>query len=424
MKTADNSKMGEDFFKYLPSEIVVNILSRLPTRAAMACKCVCKPWLGMLTTPEFVNSHMSRSVPSIAIETHSKCYDIIEFADELDLNFDAPIPCGVDFNFLLSYDGPIYRIHNDFDKEHRWDVTFSFRLPFKGRIQSSANGLIFLRDFVHDDLILCNPVTRDYLKLPCPRQTSPKVPNAMDNCGFGVSGTTGKYKVVRIFAETKERREGFRNACQVYTVGTGSWKNVPFGKPLRFCHDIGGVHLNGNLYWMVAKTTRGFCRWISCFDLEMEHFSSVAAPPPRGRDFLLGRSLCVLRGCLCVSDISHHGRDHSDDESDEDDIPNDGHVIIWMMKGDDNSWTKIFVIPEVERSAGLGNVWPIIIFRNGDALIEWDDGMIFFYSNKRRNFDCEIMSLEGREPFSSTTIMYAPSFVSLKSFAMENVSSF
>ncbi|XP_047944670.1 F-box protein At3g07870-like [Salvia hispanica] len=404
MKTADNSKMGEDFFKYLQSEIVLNIFSRLPTRAAMACKCVCKPWLSMLTTPKFVNSHMSRSVPSIAIETNSKCYDIIEFTDELDLNFD----------------GPIRSMPNDFDKEHRWDVTFNFVLPFDGILQSSANGLIFLRDFGHDDLILCNPVTRDYLKLPCPRQTSPKVPNAMDNFGFGVSGTPGQYKVVRIFAEAPERREGFKNACQVYTVGTGSWRNVPFGKPLGFCDDIGGVHLNGNLYWMVAKTTSGFCRWISSFDLEMELFITFAAPPPRGRDFLFGRSLCVLRGCLCVSDISHNGPDIDDDE---DDIPNDGHVIIWMLKGDDNSWSKIFVIPKVERSAGLGNVWPIIIFKNGDALIEWDDGMIFFYSKKRRNFDCEVMSLEGREPFTST-IMYAPSFVSLKSFSMENVSSF
>ncbi|KAL1557561.1 F-box protein-like protein [Salvia divinorum] len=425
MKAADNSKMGEDFFKYLPSEIVVNIFSRLPTRAAMACKCVCKPWLGLLATPEFVNSHMSRSVPAIAVETHTKSYDVIEFVDELGIDFDEEHFRDAPFSFdeVHRWGAPF-----NFDKEHRWEVTFSFSFPFGVPIRSSANGLIFLRDFDRgDNLILCNPVTRDYITLPCPQQTSPKVQNYMDNFGFGVSGMTGEYKVVRIFAETPQRREGFKNACQVYTVGTGSWRKVPFGRPLRFCDDIGGVHLNGNLYWMVAKTTRGFCRWICCFDLEAELFSTFAAPPPRGRDFLYGRSLCVLRGCLCVSDISHNGRDISDDESDdsndEGDIPNDGHVIIWCMKGDDHSWTKIFVIPEVERLAGLGNIWPIIIFKNGDALMEWDDGMIFFYSGKRKNFDCEIMSLEGRDPFTST-IMYAPSFVSLKSFAMENVSSF
>ena len=68
MKTADNSKMGEYFFKYLPSKILVEILSRLPTRAAMACKCVCKSWFGLLATPEFVNSHIYRSVPGLLVK--------------------------------------------------------------------------------------------------------------------------------------------------------------------------------------------------------------------------------------------------------------------------------------------------------------------------------------------------------------------
>ncbi|KAL1557569.1 hypothetical protein AAHA92_08129 [Salvia divinorum] len=58
--------MDEDFFKCLPEEIVVNILSRLPTRAAMACK----------------------SVPGLAVETHSKSYNVIEFVDELGFNFN------------------------------------------------------------------------------------------------------------------------------------------------------------------------------------------------------------------------------------------------------------------------------------------------------------------------------------------------
>ncbi|KAL1557560.1 putative F-box protein [Salvia divinorum] len=358
MKTADNSKMGQDFFKYLPSTIVVNILSRLPTRAAMECKCVCKPWLGLLATPEFVNAHMSRSAPGIAVEMCSphSC-KVIEFVDGIELNFDEKHGSAAIFKF---------------DEEHRWEVTFNFRLHFDGFIISSANGLIFLNEFGTDgdDLILWNPITRDCINLPRPPQTSPKARNGMDNFGFGVSRTAGLYKVARIFAETPRRREGFKNACQVYTVGTGSWRNVPFGKPLR--------------------------------------------------------SLCVVRDCLCVSDISHFGSDishyGSDNSDDEGGTPQDGHVIIWSMKGDDHSWTKIFVIHEVERIAGICHVWPIRIFENGDALMEWDHGMIFYYSNKTGNVYYEIVSLEGRR--DPSTIMYAPSFVSLKSFAMENVSSF
>ncbi|XP_042067870.1 F-box protein At5g62510-like [Salvia splendens] len=157
--------MGEDFFEYLPSEIVVNILSRLPIQDAMACKCVCKPWLVLLATPEFVNSHLSISVPGIAVETHSKSFYVMEIVDEL---------C---------------------DEEHRY-TAFNFKLPFDEPIHSSANGLIFLRGVGRGDLILCNPVTRDYIKLPSPRQTTSEHQLVYENIGFGVSRTTGQYKVV------------------------------------------------------------------------------------------------------------------------------------------------------------------------------------------------------------------------------------
>ncbi|XP_041990428.1 uncharacterized protein LOC121741644 [Salvia splendens] len=306
MKTANNSKMGEDFFKYLPSEIVVNILSRLPTRAAMACKCVCKPWLSLLVTPEFVNSHISRSVPGIAVETHSKSYEIIEFMDELDLNFD---------------------------EEHRWNVAFNFELPFDEPMHSSANALIFLSGVDHDDLILCNPITRDYIKLPCPRQPPQKIRLA--------------------------------------------WRlmDLDFDSSLRLYEDVGVVYLNGKLHWLVEKRTKPFVT-------------------------------CVLRDCLCVSDLSI-----------------DDSIVIWLMNEDEQCWTKKFIIPEFDPLDDFLHVWPLRVFENGDIFMESDDGKLFYYSNKLKTFDYDIVVREDHDTYLPTTI-YASSFVSLKSFVMENVSSF
>ncbi|KAL1557562.1 F-box protein CPR1-like [Salvia divinorum] len=99
--------MGEDFFKCLPPEIEVNILSRLPTRAATVCKCVCKSWLVLLATPEFVNSHMSRSVPGLAVETDPKSYEVFEFVNELGFNFGEEYQRDAPFNFELPFDEPI-----------------------------------------------------------------------------------------------------------------------------------------------------------------------------------------------------------------------------------------------------------------------------------------------------------------------------
>ncbi|KAL1557558.1 hypothetical protein AAHA92_08118 [Salvia divinorum] len=249
-KTADNSKMDQHFFENLPSEIVVEILSRLPTRAAMACKCVCKPWLGLLASPEFVNAHMSRSVPGIAVETHTNSYEVIEFVDEPG---------------------------SDFDEEHRWNVAFNFELPFDEPMHSSAN----------------------------------------------------------------------------------------------------------------------------------EVFSAFPAPTPLGIGFTFGKSLCVLRDRLCVSDLSI-------DES----------IVIWLMKEYEQRWTKEFIIPDLDPLDDFLHVWPIRVFENGDAFMESDDGKLFYYSNYSKTFDYDSVVVPvDRDPHTPTTT-YASSFLSLKSFAMENVSSF
>ncbi|XP_047943196.1 putative F-box/kelch-repeat protein At1g12870 [Salvia hispanica] len=340
---------------------------------AMACKCV----------------YQSRA----SLLKHTKSYDVIQFVDEIGLNFD---------------------------KEHRLNVDFYFELPFDEPMHSSANGLIFLCGDDHDDLILCNPITRDYIKLPCPRQSSPKDQIDVETFGFGVSKLTGQYKVVRIFGE-KPLHEEYKNECQVYTVGTGSWRKVPSDSSLWLYKWVGGVFLSGKLYWTVKKATNGSGRWISCFDLETEVYSAFPSPPYFSRDALFGKTLSVLRDCLCVSDLSL-----------------DGRLVIWLMNEDDQCFTKeLIIIPRFGYSFDAYiHVWPIRLFENGDAFIEADgylfyysntsgtfDGGLFCYSNKSKTIDYDIVVQKVRRRESLTT-MYASSFLSLKSFVMENVSSF
>ncbi|KAL1557565.1 F-box protein CPR1-like [Salvia divinorum] len=373
--------MGEDFFKYLPSEIVVNIFSRLPTRAAMACKCVCKPWLGLLATPEFANSHMSRSVPSIAGETHSKSYEVIEFVDDLGFNFDEEI---------------------------LGDVGFNFELPFDEPIHSSANGLIFLSGDDRGDLILCNPVTRDYIKLPSPRQTTSKDQLAFEKFGFGVSKTTGQYKVVRIFFE-KPPHGANKNECQVYTVGTGTWRKVPLASQHSFFDNLGGLLFKGNLHWrVIEKIADDLVEWISFLDLETERFSNFSAPPYTDRIKTYLKTPCVLRDCLCLCYTT-----------------NDRELAIWSMKeyGDERSWTMEVLIGEAFEGHHVCHAFPFKVFENGDILMECDRDKLFYYSNKTTTYhDFSCQDDLNMEYISMT--MYSPSFLTLKNFVMENVSSF
>lgn len=187
-------------------------------------------------------------------------------------------------------------------------------------------------------------------------------------------------------------------------------RKVPSDSSLWLYEKVGGVFLSGNLYWTVEKATNGsgYDRWISCFDLETEVYSAFPTPPYFYTDVLFGKTLCVLRDCLCVSDLSL-----------------DGCIVIWLMNEDDQRFTKeLIIIP------GFGyhfdhylHVWPIRVFKNGDAFVE-ADGDLFYYSNTSGTFDGDLFYHYNESNTYNLTTMYASSFLSLKSFVMENVSSF
>ncbi|XP_042067381.1 jacalin-related lectin 38-like [Salvia splendens] len=96
------------FFTNLPSEIIPNILSRLSVRSIAISKCVCKAWLNLLVTDDFIDSHLSKSAPSLA-----------------------------------------------------------FDFPDAATIEGSANGLLFLHnlDADFDIFYVCNPATREFCEL-------------------------------------------------------------------------------------------------------------------------------------------------------------------------------------------------------------------------------------------------------------------
>ncbi|KAL1543906.1 F-box protein-like protein [Salvia divinorum] len=164
--------MRKEFFANLPLEITTDILSRLPPRAVVSCKCVCQSWLKLLNSNEFVKSHLSKSVPGMAVVrscVESNSYEIFEFEDSLDL-----------------------------ERHHlRYSLVTKFAFPFAEVIRGSANGLLFLTGDQPCDLYICNPITRHYIKLR-PDVDSVYSLSQIVAYGFGVTRVTGQHKVVRI----------------------------------------------------------------------------------------------------------------------------------------------------------------------------------------------------------------------------------
>ncbi|KAL8458286.1 hypothetical protein ACS0TY_035963 [Phlomoides rotata] len=157
--------MTQDLFKNLPSETIIDILSRLPVRTVISCKCVQKSWLHLVETREFVKLHISKSIPGlIIVET----------------------------------------------------------------IIRNAGGLLLISKLVAEPIALsiCNPITRDYINLPCPQVFD--IDTDFDDetvWGFGSSKITSQYKVVGISQGSIEN-ENPEVECFVYTLGTRFWRRL------------------------------------------------------------------------------------------------------------------------------------------------------------------------------------------------------
>ncbi|XP_073134916.1 F-box protein At3g07870-like [Henckelia pumila] len=381
----------------LPLDIITDILSRLPVLQIARCKCVCKPWLELLKSPEFSKLHLPKSSPGLVVYLSlrsSEVLNIFGFEDELELEQHE-----LKYKPVMKFDLP------------------EFVTPLKRvmMIAGSVNGMLCLRLKDHnsqpDDLCICNPITREYVSFPTPEGVI-QYPSKV-TYGFGVSTVSGQYKAVRIFHESELDQTRAcvgipRSDCHVYTLGTtGTWRSIAPSPP--FCYNSYsiGAFVNGNLHWLVGDLRNSHV--ISCLDLETELFNTFPAPPLPGYWSCLG-SLVVLGDCLSVCDNS-----------------SENDIVIWIMKdyGVAKSWTKEFVISKLPYLAGecYELVFPIKVFKNGDILMIWGDFHLFYYSNKTKTtsriglFELEFIGC-------IEAMLHVPSFVSLTCFAGENVHSF
>ncbi|XP_057796626.1 putative F-box protein At2g19630 isoform X4 [Salvia miltiorrhiza] len=84
--------MKPDFFKNLPPEIITEIFLRLPVVSVPISKCVCKRWLHLLESDDFVKSHFARSAPALVVLGDSGRLKVLEWEGELDplTQYDFP----------------------------------------------------------------------------------------------------------------------------------------------------------------------------------------------------------------------------------------------------------------------------------------------------------------------------------------------
>ncbi|XP_028798007.1 putative F-box protein At4g38870 [Neltuma alba] len=197
----------EDHIPFVPCDIILNILKRLPVKSLIRFQCVCKDWKNLIKTPFFIQDHLHHSShqnPLLLlkwlgdlriVDRHNMQVTQIQISPLVDSCFDLVIVGSS--NGLLCVQVV--------------DNLVKTVLPWK----TKENGI------VPPTLLLWNPATRHFRKLPL----NIKDFNSSYRQGFGFSPIDNDYKIVRIYVCGPCFAA---NPAQIYSLKAGSWKEVEF----------------------------------------------------------------------------------------------------------------------------------------------------------------------------------------------------
>ncbi|XP_076918370.1 F-box protein At3g07870-like [Bidens hawaiensis] len=376
----------------LPLQIMVDILSRLPVKTIIHCKCVCKNWRNLVSGSRFANVHLPRS-PAGLVFLHRPDKHMI--GNDHKPGFLKWVEIKDEHDHQRLHHDPVMSL----DLYHAPVLQTDKLLPV-----GSVNGLVCLWEFGpnHDNTYICNPITREYMILP--RQKYYREGYAAIVYGFGAGLRTKEYKVMRVFQGDIPPNTHLLEA-EVYTLGTGQWRSL--GRAPYCLNGYGGPFLNGNAHWTV--TEKDAPEKICAFDFDKETFQLIPSPPETIRATGVHfQSLAVLNGCLGQSDTYDFNQ-----------------FTIWVMKeyGIKESWRKEVVIQE-----GISPDLDRVMWEPVYLLESLKDGniLMIYYEDELLKYCPEKKTVEKIEIFDRYLwgLPYRPGFLKLQSFESESVHMF
>ncbi|XP_076891865.1 F-box/kelch-repeat protein At3g23880-like [Bidens hawaiensis] len=350
-----------------PTEIILEILLRLPVKSVLRCKSVCKSWCSLISDPQFVKSHLAMSTRSNYYRQHR-----LVFSTERNIiNFDKSSIFSTNQGTRIescNLDDVLY--DNSVNNALELDYPFR-RLSKRVSIVGSCNGLVCI-DVDKDVLYIWNPSTRISYRLP-PTGTYRTQPGVYVLHGFGYVESTDDYKVVELSSRNKDKHK-HENFVKIYSLKSGNWKKMdafPHGFQLHIGY---GKFCNGALHWAASKYLGPWT--IISLDLAKETYGEVLQPLYDAGDDKVLR-LGSLREQLCV--LCDYPGIRAD---------------VWLMKvyGVKESWAKLISIPYLT-DPGTDRFFMLLCMSNdGKILIQFWQRKLIVYDAKNGSFS-EIQSL-------------------------------
>nr|XP_023926066.1 F-box protein At3g07870-like [Quercus suber] len=295
---------------YVPHDIVLNILTRLPVKSLLRFRCICKSYYSSITTPNFISSHLNNTNNN---KDHGTPFDF---------------PSG------------------------------------RAKIVGSYNGLLCLADIESTTtfgnvIYLWNPSIRKFKRLPKPCL------GQLDSVtlGFAYHSENNDYKVVRISISHSVPP----SEIEVYTLSSDSWRRIemPLRSNIKFYDNNYFLPIplvSGALHWMagfIDEEEKHSSEMIMCFDVNCEKFRNLEMPD--GSMSVPSFQICLasFKGKLAVITYGESEQYYQ--------------YTIWVMReyGVHESWHKPFVLPFGGRVAiciGFTENGSLLICRRNDQL--------------------------------------------------------
>ncbi|PIN18019.1 hypothetical protein CDL12_09317 [Handroanthus impetiginosus] len=227
----------------LPEEILIDVFSRLPAKSVGKCRCLSKQWCTLLSTPQFIKSHLNRKTHQenlILITPSDSLYTIATIKDDT-VSRKLELPS----NWLEQVKIP------DSPLALEWGESFSMH-------------------------------------------------------GFGYDIYTDDYKIVTLsyYATKKEHEPDCeKKFVDVYSVKKRVWKRV---ESSRYDHAVpelsSGAFVNGAIHWLASGRESGHPSVIVAFNFANEVFDEIPAPNDADVGKFVFNKLGVLGGRLCMID--------------------------------------------------------------------------------------------------------------------------
>jgi len=388
------------YFNNLPEPLTTQILLQLPINSLLICRCVCTNWKALISEPRFAKLHFQQAQTCFMIRPDEGNKRLVSRTLYLLESDPEKFEIGSNGHVRLA---PIFKLPLRDTNFRKKGDKFLYKpdnpVHHKFHVANSCNGLLCLcHPFNGNPLVICNPVTGEFIRLPEDTTSHSHIP--LDVVGFGFQSETNEYKVIKMWMRHADGWPFQQVMLEIHTLGTPSWRNVEVDNKIcisRLTHD---TYVNSTFHWIRSQ------RSILCFSLESEKLQLFPSPPHvfEHNNNIFDKchiSMGELKGLLYIfDDSSPH------------------NVTMWVMKnyGIGESWTKVYNIDTFlsnDLSPLFSSYWPVKHFEEGAAILSLHSSNCFIFFEPGK-YGFKVFQIHGIQSKYFGVIPHIPSLISLK----------